>query len=161
MPKTAKGKGRKIATITGRAGYYPIPIIDVRPGPGDGMCLGQILIEPNAGWVLREEYWQGPDGTRREGTVGRHPNGLLALISAGREADGNDWLHVSISRPDVMPGYADLVLAKEGLIGAHREAYQVFARREKHVNIHRFCLHLWSPIRHCPLPDFTRGRGEI
>lgn len=144
-----------------RGGFYPIPIIDLRPGPGEGMIVGNVPIEPRRGWALKEEGWTLPDGRRAQGTVGRHPCGLLALISAAREADGHDWLHVSISRPDQMPSYEDLVLAKEGLIGAYREAYQVFAGREKHVNIHKFCLHLWSPLRHSPLPDFSRGTGQI
>lgn len=147
--------------ISDGALWYPVPIIDLRRGPGEGMALGSVALRPALGWVLREESLRYPGGQRGEGTVGRHPCGLVAMISADREEDGHDWLHVSISRPDEMPTYADLVLAKDGLIGTHREAYQIFARREKHVNVYPFCLHLWSPLNHRPLPDFARGNAMI
>lgn len=153
-------------------GRYPIPVICVRSGD----ILGTVWIKPDKGWTVREEVWsmQG-EVTRRlrelrpdrdvpaefEGTVGRHPTGLVSMISANLELDDNWWLHVSISRGDRLPDYQDLVLVKDGLIGPKRKAMQLFVPRSEHVNDHEFCLHLWSPVNHEPWPDFTRGNGTI
>jgi hypothetical protein len=90
-----------------------------------------------------------------------HPNGLRVLVSAMIEADGKPWLHVSFSRPDRLPSYDDLKLVKAEVVGADRKAIQVFPAESQFVNRHAYCLHLWSPLSHDPLPDFTRGNRMI
>lgn len=80
---------------------------------------------------------------------------------AALQDDGKFWQHISLSRKDKMPTYADMVAVKQKFIGDEFEAIQVFPKAEKHVNIHNFCLHLWVPINHSPLPDFTMGTGMI
>jgi hypothetical protein len=60
-----------------------------------------------------------------------------------------------------MPTYADLCLAKRDLVGRFRKAIQIFPPETEHVNLHAYCLHLWAPLSHDPLPDFSRGNGVI
>lgn len=60
--------------------------------------------------------------------------------------DGSEWIHVSVARRSRMPDWDDLSKVKRDFIGEDREAYQVMAKAADHVNIHKFCLHLWSPI---------------
>ncbi|RCG19081.1 hypothetical protein DQ384_38025 [Sphaerisporangium album] len=60
------------------------------------------------------------------------------------ELDGAQWIHASISWTDHMPSYEDLATLKAGVFGDQREAYQVFPRAARHVNIHGFALHLWG-----------------
>lgn len=89
-----------------------------------------------------------------------HPDGRVVLYSVSPEADGQAWIHVSLSRPNRMPSYEDLRITKEHLLGPGRVAYQVFPSADKHVNFHPYCLHLWSPCERDPLPDF-RTNGMI
>lgn len=160
-----------------RIGPYPVPITDARGrGFAAGDTLGCCHLRIRLGWRLSEEEWPLGEGVIQRfrelwpdlepppmmfGIVGRHPTGLLAMVSASRELDDQDWLHVSISRMDRLPDYADLKCAKEGIIGAERKAIQVFAAASEHINDHEHCLHLWSPLGNDPLPDFTRGNGTI
>jgi hypothetical protein len=102
--------------------------------------------------------------------VERRENGALyistvehmsVIESIAIEQDGKRWHHVSVSRPDRLPSYDDLVFVKEHWIGDTRYAYQVFPPKHKHVNFDPHCLHLWSCLDATPLPDFTRGGKMI
>lgn len=73
-------------------------------------------------------------------------DGLTVLRSKSKTKDGRDWLHVSMSRRSRMPTYEDMAKVKRDFIGEDKEAYQVFSKTEDHVNIHSYCLHLWSPL---------------
>ena len=72
--------------------------------------------------------------------------------------EGRWWLHVSVSRAKYTPSYEDLADVKRVFIGDDHQALQVFPRRERHVNLHPFCLHLWACLE--PegdgLPDFGK-----
>lgn len=37
-----------------------------------------------------------------------------------------------------------MALVKDAFIGPDRYAYSVWVPRDRHVNIHRHCLHLWA-----------------
>lgn len=88
-----------------------------------------------------------------------HRDGRSVILTAGLQPDGRWWLHVSVARPDRMPTYADLQDLKAFWIGGDLQALQVFPPRAKHVNIHRFCLHLWACLDPAGdgLPDFGRA----
>ena len=49
-----------------------------------------------------------------------------------------------------------LIMASAG----DKKAVFVLPEKEKHVNIHNFCLHLFYSAAN-PLPDFTGGIGSI
>jgi hypothetical protein len=81
------------------------------------------------------------DGRHVVGTIGQH--------------DGGWWLHVSVSRAKYIPSYEDLADVKRVFIGDGLQAVQLFPRRERHVNIHPYCLHLWARVDALDgLPDF-------
>lgn len=112
-----------------------LPRADWAP-PADG---------PIAGWLFR-----------------RRDRAASILVSAGPSAesllgissDHSLWVHASISRPDRMPDYADLVLMHHAVFG-EGWAYQVFAPTADHVNIHPRALHLWGRPDGSPaLPNF-------
>jgi hypothetical protein len=64
------------------------------------------------------------------------------------------WLHASISRPETMPSYDDLVLLHKS-VWPDGWSYQVFAPPAEHVNIHPFALHLWGRLNGtAALPNF-------
>lgn len=85
---------------------------------------------------------------------------LMVIMTGMVERDGKRWLHVSFSRPNRTPSYADLVLVKERFIGADLQAITVHPRAAEHVSLHNYCLHLWCCLDGDGLPDF-RHIGEI
>lgn len=85
---------------------------------------------------------------------------LTAIISGQVELDGRGWVHLSIAHPKRMPSYEELKIAKERFLGDVM-AYQVFAPRSEHVNLHSRALHLWHCLDGPALPDFTRGGESI
>jgi len=78
------------------------------------------------------------------------------IVTYGPSGDSTGmWLHASISRPDEMPTYQDLVDLHYAVWGQEGWAYQVFAPQGDHVNIHPFALHLWGQLDGTPvLPNF-------
>lgn len=87
-------------------------------------------------------------------------NGLFILATAAEYDDGREWLHVSVSRKSRLPSYDELTRIKRDFIGDDKKAVLVLPEKEKHVNIHNYCLHLFYSAYN-PLPDFTGGIGSI
>ena len=71
---------------------------------------------------------------------------IRVLKSKSTTSDGRHWIHVSMSRPSRCPTHEELSEVKDLFIGTDIEAYQVFAKKEEHVNVHQYCLHLWAPV---------------
>lgn len=102
------------------------------------------------GWVMVEKRQDGEAYINK--TIG-----LTVIISAQIE-DDQTWFHVSMSRRSRMPTYEDTKLIKRLFLGTKTHAYQVFPPDDENINIHPYCLHLWSLVGGKPaLPDFTRG----
>jgi hypothetical protein len=82
------------------------------------------------------------------------PNEGRIIVTLGPPPTGDDdWLHASISRP-TMPTYEDLV-ALHAAVFDDGWAYQCFAPRADHVNIHAHALHLYGLPDGAPvLPNF-------
>lgn len=81
---------------------------------------------------------------------------LQVMLTASHwPGDDRVWLHVSLSRRSRMPSYEDVADVKRLFVGEDRKAFQVFPAKQFHVNIHNFCLHLWSCIDGSDgLPEF-------
>jgi hypothetical protein len=103
---------------------------------------------------------EGEDGNR---WIRHYPGGagLSVIASVEFHSDRKWWLHVSVAHPNRLPSYDELADVKELFIGAERTAYQVMPPRSKHVNIHKYCLHLWHCIDGDVTPDFTKGGKTI
>ena len=96
--------------------------------------------------------WRREDATHMPSYPGsisvfwfRTPCDLLVCAALEEEASSRQWLHLSFSRADRMPDYADLQLVRRELIGTDRLSVQFFPAAEEYVNLHNFCLHLWAP----------------
>lgn len=98
---------------------------------------------------------------RIDGFCYKTKNGMIVIQSAEREADGQYWIHTSFSRASRMPEYKDMQMIKNVFIGDQHQAIMILPEKTKHVNIHPFCLHFFTPVNKSPLPDFTRGSGSI
>lgn len=82
--------------------------------------------------------------------------GLRILVSIDRMESGDRWLHVSVTRRERMPTWEELREVKNLLIGREKEAAQILPRESEYVDVHRYCLHLWSPVDADILPRFKR-----
>lgn len=124
-------------------GMPPAPSFSIEP------FLPKVL---PAGWALAD---RAMDGAAYRG------QGMVVLVSGAFEADGKRWLHVSFSRAHKLPSYEDQALIKAIFIGPEQYAYAVLPPASRHVNQHKYCLHLWCCLDGPVLPDFTRGGGSI
>ncbi len=89
--------------------------------------------------------------TERDAAIG------AVIVSTHQEDDGPSWIHASISFKERIPSYTDLIMIKEGVFGDDREAYQIFPKSSRHINIHPHALHLWGRVDgKRVLPDFDR-----
>jgi hypothetical protein len=125
------------------------------------------LAELTAEWIDTDEVvprsvpgWHVID----ENANGRrfvHPKTkMIVIATASQEADGKRWLHVSCSFRNRLPNWAELRMVKDAFIGKERTALQILPPEAEHVNIHPFCLHLWSCLDGDVTPDF-RFMGMI
>jgi hypothetical protein len=103
-----------------------------------------------AAWSMLEDYLNAAHFMSADG---------LGVIAEVELHDDEAWLHVSFSRRNRMPSYEDMARVKALFIGDDRKAIQVLPAKSEHVNLHPYCLHLYSPIDRDPLPDFRRVGG--
>ena len=98
-----------------------------------------------------------------DGVAFRHliDDNMTCIVSDGIEEDDQQWRHISISHRNRMPDYDELKRAKELFAGNDCIGYLIFPEKFKHINIDPHCLHIFCPIEHKPLPDFTRGSNSI
>lgn len=108
------------------------------------------LKEPSK--ILWSKIQSGEDGSAYQ-----HINGLMVISSWAVEDDGKKWQHVSMSRKSRLPSYDDIQMVKEHFIGDDSKALMVFPSKDKHVNIHKFCLHLWHCLEGDAVPEFSKG----
>jgi hypothetical protein len=87
-------------------------------------------------------------------------NGLRVLITYD-QYDGQKWAHISMSRSDRLPSWADVRKVKDLFIGSDEKAIMVLPPDSEYVNAHPFCFHLFCNLDSDPLPDFTRGLGIL
>lgn len=79
------------------------------------------------------------------------PKGGSLLIVA---SCGDGWDHVSISRDDRIPDWEEMSYIKELFFLEKEYAFQLHVPKGSHINLAKFCLHLWRPNdgREIPIP---------
>lgn len=91
----------------------------------------------------------------------RHKASVIVSHSpADHNDDGTQYVHASVGRPDKMPTYKDLTVLHATAFG-DQWAYQMFAPREHHVNIHHNVLHLWGRADGRPMMPNFGSTGTI
>lgn len=90
-----------------------------------------------------------------DGESFRHISGLLVIVSFAEEEDGKVWQHLSASYRNRVPSHSEMVTLKNLFIGKDRYAYMVLPPEEFYVNLHPYCLHLWSRCDGPALPEFS------
>lgn len=109
-----------------------------------------------AGWILMERRLDGA-------AYRRFPTGkcIAVIASDAVEQDGRRWVHLSMSHPDHLPTWREVVAVRNAFLGPETRCIQIVPPASSHVNIHEFCLHLWHCHDGDALPDFTHGKGSI
>lgn len=83
----------------------------------------------------------------------RLSSGVVVNVIA---SDGSDWLecelpqpaweHVSVSLPRRCPTWSEMNEVKRIFWRDDETVMQLHVPRDRHINNHEFCLHLWKPI---------------
>lgn len=77
------------------------------------------------------------------------------FVIVGEEChSGEWWIHLSISGLLRLPTWGEINEAKNLFIGRDAKAIQIFPPDREKINIHLYCLHLWSNLESEILPDF-------
>jgi hypothetical protein len=129
--------------------------VDLRDVHGELLWMRAFRPDPvPAGWRLKRD---GLDGAAYE-----HRSDLFVIFSGNREADGRRWLHLSASHRRRVPTWDELAAVKEAFLGPDRYAAIVFPPRDKWVDLHPYCLHLWSPLDGgWVMPEFSSVRAGV
>lgn len=104
-----------------------------------------------ARWQWDEDAYMGPAGRCYHDTR----SAMAVIETLSDMPDGRDWHHLSVSFPDRVPTYDEMKLCKEIFVGPGYRSLLVFPEKKKHVNIHPYCLHLWTCLGDDGLPDFA------
>jgi hypothetical protein len=88
------------------------------------------------GFPIRGESWLDKQGG----------NTALVTIDTLDEWGGGTWLHLSVASLDRDPRWADIVAAKEALLGVDAVAVQLLPPRRFWLNYHRHCHHLFVRV---------------
>ena len=91
-----------------------------------------------------------------DGAAYRNRTGLAVIISCCVEADGKNWIHLSVSKRKQYPTWDEFVQVKELFLGRESLALQVLPPRSEWVNDHPFCLHLYQCLDKRLTPDFRK-----
>ena len=61
-------------------------------------------------------------------------------------SDEGGWEHVSVSREDRTPTWAEMCEVKDLFFGPDEWVMQYHPAAADYVNFHPYCLHLWRPV---------------
>ena len=113
---------------------------------------------PNLKRIAEERVYRitAPSGWRDEGNFIHSPEcsaavyrnrtvGLLVLLSSATMDDGGVWIHCSLSRKSRLPSWDDMKRVKDAFFGEDSEAFHVLPKKDDYINLHPFCMHLWTP----------------
>ena len=89
---------------------------------------------------------------------------LTVIYSRSIGANKEEWHHISVSRSNQLPSWGDLNKVRNDFLGEDVEAYHVLAKISDHVNLHKYCMHIWAPLdgkrRVLNLQDITMEYAE-
>lgn len=78
---------------------------------------------------------------------------MTVIASAGLCQPSLDWDHVSVSRRNRTPNWAEMCQIKELFFEDYETVMQLHVPASDHINEHPYCLHLWrSQSQEIPRP---------
>jgi hypothetical protein len=97
------------------------------------------ITDPKA--LVRTDGWAG-DGECGSFTIQSPIDGVLMVVVA---SNGDLWDHVSVSRKNRVPNWAEMSAIHRMFFKDDEVAMQLHMPPSDHINIHPFVLHLWRP----------------
>jgi hypothetical protein len=94
--------------------------------------------------------WDGEYGSKPGELHGCFQLGDFLVISSGADSKYG-WEHVSVSRQDRAPTWAEMCAIKDLFWNDNECVVQFHPARKDYVNFHPHCLHLWRSARR-PMP---------
>lgn len=112
-------------------------------------CIRAVVGAPPWSWPsVLPAAWRSiepPPGIGGESVAAwMRADGLAVIGAIEHHEMGGRWIHVSLSRRNRLPSWADVRDVKDLFVGRDRTAVQVLPREELYVNEHPHCFHLWS-----------------
>lgn len=108
--------------------------------------MRDLITEPVA------RYRDAAAGRRLYGSTGNRGNGIFRIPSPTDRvelltlaADGAGWDHVSVSRRNRVPNWAEMEHIARLFFADAEAAMQLHLPAGEHVNMHPFTLHWWRP----------------
>lgn len=78
---------------------------------------------------------------------------LKIIASPGDASVDIPWEHVSVSLPNRCPNWTEMSFVKDLFWNEDEAVMQLHPPKSDYVNNHRYCLHLWRPLKTAiPLP---------
>lgn len=68
----------------------------------------------------------------------------MKIISSGIGQHRGEWEHVSVSFPNRCPTWDEMCFVKNLFWEPEETVVQFHPAESKYVNVHEYCLHLWS-----------------
>ncbi len=125
--------------------------------------MNEKFIKPPQHWKFEGEMEWPPRSGNMASKAWTHKlvTGFNVLRSKSTMNDGSEWVHVSVSLPDRLPTWAEIAKVKLEFIGGPQYAYHIVPAELDHVNVHNYCMHIWSPLdeKHV-LPKLTDLKWE-
>jgi len=101
--------------------------------------------------TFRDSHW----GIAAHGWAGDETCGCFRVPSPIDKADlriivsaGGDWDHVSVSRANRCPNWAEMDHVKRLFFRDDATVMQLHVPIAEHLSAHPYCLHLWRPQKH-------------
>ncbi len=88
------------------------------------------------GVTQRQARWHTADGLVVFASLDPLPHTQIKLTKR--------MLHVSMSRADRLPDWAEIGLVRSLFFGQDVDAAMIMPRQSDYINLHEFCLHLWE-----------------
>lgn len=105
------------------------------------LCLPEIERYRDAASAKRLYGWPGDGGNG----VFRIPSPSDGQTLVAIASDGDGWDHVSVSRSNRPPNWAEMEKIKRLFFKDDEVAMQLHVPPSEHINVQRNCLHLWRP----------------
>lgn len=97
-------------------------------------------------WIERYRIWDGHYGSKPHSLHGVFEINGLVIMSSGPDPKYG-WEHVSVSRADRDPTWAEMNSIKDLFWDEAEVVVQYHPAKKDYINQHPHCLHLWRPMR--------------
>ena len=85
--------------------------------------------------------WTGDETCGVFQVLSKIDHAILRIVASS----GEGWDHVSVSRKNRCPNWAEMEQIKHLFFKENETAMQLHVPESEHINCHPYCLHIWRP----------------